>query len=211
MECEDARTLDFVGDIHGFVDPLKRLLEKLGYQKTQTGWTHPHARLVFLGDLIDRGPGQKETVELVRTLCESGLATCLSGNHEFNAVGFVTPRPDQPDQMIRSHTPNHIAQHEAFLEAYANDAAGYQETLEWFQSLPLWFASERVRAVHACWHSAHRKHWLPIWMQQTDHGRSNSLKPLEFRVPKHGKHAKSRSMDWRLDYPRLPVLRTTTA
>jgi len=41
MECEDARTLDFVGDIHGFVDPLKRLLEKLGYQKTQTGWTHP--------------------------------------------------------------------------------------------------------------------------------------------------------------------------
>ena len=153
MQLEDSTApIDFIGDIHGFAQPLKRLLEKLGYQKTQAGWTHANARLVFLGDLIDRGPEQKETVDLVRSLCESGLATCLSGNHEFNAVGFVTPRPDQPDQMIRSHTANHIAQHEAFLEAYANDAQGYQDTLEWFQTLPIWFESDHVRAVHACWH-----------------------------------------------------------
>jgi hypothetical protein len=156
-----TNTIDFIGDVHGFAKPLKQLLNQLGYQKTQHGWTHKFARLVFLGDLIDRGPDQKETVDLVRSLCESGLATCLSGNHEFNAIGFVTPRPDKPDHMVRSHTDNHIAQHAAFLEAYANDRAGYEETLAWFRTLPIWFESDQVRAVHACWHPASQRILAP--------------------------------------------------
>ena len=103
------------------------------------------------GDLIDRGPEQKETVEIVRELCERGYAVCLTGNHEFNAVGFVTERIDEPGKYVRSHTDNHIRQHQDFLDAYANDLHGYREILDWFSTLPLWFDNGDVRAVHACW------------------------------------------------------------
>ena len=144
--------INFIGDIHGYASELKQLLAQLGYTRSASvGWTQGDGQLVFLGDLIDRGPEQKETVEIVRELCELGYATCLTGNHEFNAVGFVTARIDKPGQYVRSHTENHIRQHLDFLDAYANDVNGYRETLDWFATLPLWFDTGQVRAVHACW------------------------------------------------------------
>ena len=144
--------INFIGDIHGYATELKRLLSVLGYRKSSTtGWSVGDGQLVFLGDLIDRGPEQKETVDIVRELCELGHAICLTGNHEFNAVGFVTERVDEPGQYVRSHTDNHIRQHQGFLDAYAHDAQGYRETLAWFSTLPLWFDHGPARAVHACW------------------------------------------------------------
>ena len=148
-----AYALDLIGDIHGHADALTRLLDQLGYRKKDRRWHHPSARILFLGDLIDRGPAQRETVEIAHELCESGLAQCLMGNHEFNAVGFVTERNDAPGQFVRSHTENHIRQHEAFLDAYANDQAGYLQALDWFKTLPLWAEASAFRAVHACWHA----------------------------------------------------------
>lgn len=146
------KLINFIGDIHGYASELTLLLRQLGYTQSATGgWKRGEGSLVFLGDLIDRGPEQKQTVDIVRELCELGWATCLTGNHEFNAVGFVTERPDAPGQFVRSHTDNHIRQHQDFLDAYANDATGYKETLDWFATLPLWFDNGDVRAVHACW------------------------------------------------------------
>lgn len=154
--------IDFIGDIHGHYDELTQLLEKLGYRRQNQRWTHSTSSLLFLGDLIDRGPKQRETVELVKGLCEQGLAVCLTGNHEFNAVGFVTPRVDDPSQFVRSHTRNHISQHEQFLNAFANDRAAYDETLDWFASLPLWFQTDHVRAVHACWNEKAQETLQPL-------------------------------------------------
>jgi predicted MPP superfamily phosphohydrolase len=110
--------INFIGDIHGYASELKWLLAKLGYTYSiSNGWTRGEGRLIFLGDLIDRGPEQKETVEIVRKLCELDYAICLTGNHEFNAVGFITKRVDKPGKYVRSHTDNHISQHQDFLDA----------------------------------------------------------------------------------------------
>ena len=134
--------INFIGDVHGYASELKRLLAKLGYTYSiSNGWTRGEGQLIFLGDLIDRGPEQKETVEIVRKLCELDYATCLTGNHEFNAVGFITKRVDKPGKYVRSHTVNHIRQHQDFLDAYANDAHGYRETLDWFS----YFLQESIR------------------------------------------------------------------
>jgi hypothetical protein len=144
--------INFIGDIHGYASELRALLARLGYvHSVSSSWVAGEGQLVFLGDLIDRGPEQKETVEIVRELCERGYAVCLTGNHEFNAVGFVTERIDEPGKYVRSHTDNHIRQHQDFLDAYANDFHGYREVLDWFSTLPLWFDNGDVRAVHACW------------------------------------------------------------
>lgn len=46
--------LDIVGDIHGEIDALRDLLGHLGYGPE--GQSDPGRRLVFVGDLVDRGP-----------------------------------------------------------------------------------------------------------------------------------------------------------
>jgi hypothetical protein len=67
-------TLTFIGDVHGWHDRLVELLADL---------TGP---LLFLGDLIDRGPESAAVVATVKELVDAGRARCLLGNHEFALV-----------------------------------------------------------------------------------------------------------------------------
>ncbi len=66
-----------VGDIHGRLDLLERLLAETWPRRA------PQARLVFLGDYIDRGPSSKEVVERLTTLkAQRPETVLLRGNHE---------------------------------------------------------------------------------------------------------------------------------
>jgi hypothetical protein len=80
---------DIIGDVHGHALRLEVLLEKMGYHKRPDGWRHPKRTAVFVGDLVDRGPHQLDTLRLVRDMVESGAARAVMGNHEFNAIGFL--------------------------------------------------------------------------------------------------------------------------
>lgn len=70
-----------IGDIHGRFDLLDELLEKIHAEITAS-----HARnvlLVFVGDLIDRGPSSAQVVERLRTYRHDRVKTMfLLGNHE---------------------------------------------------------------------------------------------------------------------------------
>jgi serine/threonine protein phosphatase 1 len=73
-----------VGDIHGRCAQLQILLDMLPRE-------HPTDTLVFLGDLIDRGPDVPGVVEHVLNLCreDSKKIICLRGNHEQMLLDFV--------------------------------------------------------------------------------------------------------------------------
>ena len=61
--------LDVVGDIHGEVEALRSLLRHLGYAEDGT---HPdNRRLVFVGDLTDRGPDSPAVVHIVKGLVQA--------------------------------------------------------------------------------------------------------------------------------------------
>ena len=87
---------DIVGDVHGCFEELVLLLERLGYQLAarvgadgETGYsvTHPEGRTaVFVGDLVDRGPGVTNVLKLVMSMVEDGVALCVAGNHESKLV-----------------------------------------------------------------------------------------------------------------------------
>ena len=65
-------SLDIVGDVHGEIGGLLSLLEVLGYDR---GGNHPDGRrLVFVGDLTDRGPASPEVVRLVSGLVAAARA-----------------------------------------------------------------------------------------------------------------------------------------
>ena len=70
-----------VGDIHGRLDLLDRLLARIESDRA----VRPARKtlLVFLGDLIDRGPASAQVVERLRTCRADGVRTIfLLGNHE---------------------------------------------------------------------------------------------------------------------------------
>jgi hypothetical protein len=144
---------DFIGDIHGQAGKLKALLRRLGYVEKASGWVAPYLRkAIFLGDLIDRGPGQVEVVRIVRTMIANGHALSVMGNHEFNAIGFVTPCPDGLPGFLRPHSPKNIAQHAEFLRQVGCGSALQLEMVEWFKTLPPALDLGGARAVHAWWH-----------------------------------------------------------
>jgi hypothetical protein len=141
---------DVIGDIHGHSQSLRALLEKLGYRDEGGVWRHPMRKAIFLGDFIDRGPFQREVLDMVRRMIESGSALAVMGNHEFNAIAFHTQDSDTGD-YLRTHSEKNIRQHEAFLKAYENDPGGREEAIRWFRKLPLWLDLGEIRVVHACW------------------------------------------------------------
>lgn len=147
---------DLIGDIHGHADALKALLRRLGYSSrgSRYGYRHPSRKAIFLGDFIDRGPGQREVVNIARSMWEDGAALAVMGNHELNALAFHTPDPERPGEHLRSRSDKNVAQHEAFLAEYPIGSTELADTLAWFYSLPLWLDLDELRVVHASWDSA---------------------------------------------------------
>jgi len=111
---------DLIGNIHGYAAPLKRLLEKLGYSERGGVWQHPERKVIFLGDFIDRGPEQVETVQIARAMVEGGTAFAVMGNHEFNAIAWATPDPERTDHWLRPHTDKNRRQHQDLAGAGLN-------------------------------------------------------------------------------------------
>ncbi len=77
-----------IGDIHGRLDALERLMAKIGPDLEQD-------RLLFMGDYIDRGPHPKGVVDYVLCLQNSAppeQVICLKGNHEAMFLNFLEGR-----------------------------------------------------------------------------------------------------------------------
>lgn len=70
-----------IGDIHGRLDLLDQLLDKIHADLEER--PAPKVLLIFVGDLIDRGPSSAQVVERLRTYSRDGVRTVfLLGNHE---------------------------------------------------------------------------------------------------------------------------------
>ena len=156
MEEKENMNYDIIGDIHGHADSLRALLEKLGYRETAACYRHPDRTAIFVGDFIDRGPKQVETVSIVRRMVEAGTAHAVMGNHEFNAIAWHTPDPANPGDYLRSHHSEkygskNFQQHKAFLQEVEGTPL-HNEIIAWFKTLPLWLDISGIRVVHGCWH-----------------------------------------------------------
>ena len=141
--------IDLIGDIHGHADKLEELLLKLGYSNKSGLYAHPDRKALFVGDFIDRGPKIRETLAIVKAMVESGNAIALMGNHEYNALCFHFQETE--GGHLRKHLIKNIIQHYETLKQFQNRQEEYEEYLEWFKTLPLYYETETFRAVHACW------------------------------------------------------------
>lgn len=83
---DDRPPFDIIGDVHGCIEELRKLLDKLGYVREVDGgeaYAHPQGRrLVFVGDLEDRGPASMAVLRLVIATRDAGHALLVIGNHD---------------------------------------------------------------------------------------------------------------------------------
>lgn len=84
---------DVIGDVHGCLSELVELLEKLGYRIVQNtdrqpiDAVHPDGRtVVFVGDLVDRGPDTVGVLRLAMGITGKGHALAVPGNHEARLI-----------------------------------------------------------------------------------------------------------------------------
>jgi hypothetical protein len=155
--------IDVIGDVHGQYEKLVALLRHLDYRDTGGAWRHSDRTAIFVGDLIDRGPNQLATVDLVRRMVDAGAARCIMGNHEFNAIAWATSDPCHPGEYLRPHgKPGNQEQHQAFLEEVVGDTARHKEIVTWFKTLPMWLDLGGIRVVHACWHQESMDRLQPL-------------------------------------------------
>lgn len=156
---------DIIGDIHGHSDALRLLLTKMSYEERNGSWRHPERTAIFLGDFIDRGPKQVETVTLVRKMVESDAAKAIMGNHEFNAIAWYLKHPKHPRRHLRTHTgrvgQKNFEQHQRFLIEAKSQPGQHKSIIDWFLTLPLWLDLPELRVVHACWHQGHIDYLQP--------------------------------------------------
>ena len=144
--------IDVIGDIHGYADKLVGLLQQLGYVHNGQYFVPPAGhRALFIGDLIDRGSQQVATLEIVFAMLDADVADAVMGNHEYNALAYATPDPDDSSQYLRSHNEIHTRQHEAFLAEVPFGSEAHQYWLKRLYEIPLWLETDYACFVHACW------------------------------------------------------------
>jgi serine/threonine protein phosphatase 1 len=81
-----------IGDLHGCDDLLVQLLDRIAVDDADRG--PAKTTLIFLGDLVDRGPASAQVVERLRLLALARPDTrFLKGNHEEIFLGAVEGEP----------------------------------------------------------------------------------------------------------------------
>lgn len=123
---------DIIGDIHGCYDEAIELLGKLGYAvRGEAGdcdvsppVTNGVPRtLVFLGDLVDRGPASSAVLRLVMRLVEEGKALCVPGNHDVKLLRYLSGKNvrlthglDLTVEQLSKETPEFVERVRMFVD-----------------------------------------------------------------------------------------------
>jgi hypothetical protein len=100
-----AMDYDVIGDVHGQDGKLTALLGELGYRKRLGAYRRPKGRsAIFVGDLIDRGPGQVAVVDLVRRM-EKAAAPGWSWATTSSTPSATRPGPRMAPAGYAAATP----------------------------------------------------------------------------------------------------------
>jgi bis(5'-nucleosyl)-tetraphosphatase (symmetrical) len=124
-----------IGDVQGCAPSLKALVKKLPLE----------SKMIFLGDLVNRGPNSLGALRQLKKLQESGRAECVLGNHDLHLLAI--------DAGIRKTKG---------LDTVASilKAPDRRELINWLRKRPMALSNGNVLAVHAG--------VLPQWdLQQT--------------------------------------------
>ncbi len=139
-ELTDNEMIYAIGDIHGRSDLLAFLLTEI-----ESHAAGRPARIIFLGDYIDRGPDSAGVVRMVRELASAraGLVHCLMGNHEQMLLLALEDSAARACWLDNGGTTTL----ESFKAADAADLPA--DVIRWFRRLPTFHEDAKRYFVHA--------------------------------------------------------------
>jgi serine/threonine protein phosphatase 1 len=118
-----------IGDLHGRVEWLDKLVGKL---RRLPEW--PAAKLVFLGDLVDRTPTVRELVDRVLELiAEKPGSTAVMGNHDFGLVKAAGLDGKPVESWVRRYADNY--DHGPTFASYLGREPQYDSADDWRNDL----------------------------------------------------------------------------
>lgn len=137
-----------IGDIHGRLDLLELLLEKVANH------SHPESLIVFMGDMVDRGPDSYGVVAKVKSLCEKGSAIALTGNHEGMMLDYHRNKiVDKLDIWLINGGHKTIKSYQENMGNYGMSRffSNFERSghAEWMRHLPYFYETEKVWFSHA--------------------------------------------------------------
>ena len=139
---------DIIGDIHGESDKLEALLLAMGYREQTGVFQHPDRKAIFVGDIIDRGPGVRRVVEIVSRMVGDDHAYLVLGNHELNLINWFRPL-GLSKTFAHPHSKANRLQLSATLDVFSEDEA--KSLANWLSYQPLFLEFPKFRVAHALW------------------------------------------------------------
>lgn len=145
-----------IGDLHGRVDLLDRLLERLAREDADCPW-------VFLGDYVDRGPDSAGVLARLRALQaeQPERVICIKGNHEKMVIDFLDDPAGRGMRFLQfggietlksfgvDPRTRNITQEDTLDLCDAFRQALPEGLVDWLTDLPLSWSSGNVHCVHA--------------------------------------------------------------
>jgi len=128
----------FIGDIHGYLDKLTVLMDKLLLQ------AGGNDTMVFLGDYIDRGKFSSEVVDYLISLSKKTSTVFLKGNHEDMLLKYLSGKDDGGVYLFNGG--------DATINSYKKNFGKFvlpDRHLDFFNSLLPYFEGDDFIAVHA--------------------------------------------------------------
>lgn len=138
-----------MGDVHGHLETVLPFLRDAGLIDRSNRWTGNDARLVWIGDLFDRGPDGIATLDLVRSLQQEapragGSAAAVLGNHDL-LIMTAARHPQARDLEGRTWMDHHDDSGGSAAERRALGA----DRWEWLAGLPAMLRLDDTLFVHA--------------------------------------------------------------
>ena len=127
------KSIYVIGDIHGCYHTLLELIQKLP----------KNSRLIFVGDLCDRGLYTKEVIDLI---IDNNYEVVL-GNHDAYMITHILESIHHPDKYIRWKDEDYMGGEQTLL-SYKNDIDHIQKHITFLQSLPRYIQIDNYFITH---------------------------------------------------------------
>lgn len=147
MKITDKQTYYAIGDVHGCIGLLRSLLNAIRDDILVTKPLSPV--VVFLGDLVDRGPASYEVVDFLMHKWNYDLPfICIQGNHEAMAYA-----PKLFGEQV-THFDEWLEPRDFFYDgeavmSYLGHEWELASHLNWFMALPYYVETPNFLFVHA--------------------------------------------------------------
>ncbi len=161
LESESNMKRYVIGDIHGCYDELMELIEKIDNHSA-----NQEAKMIFVGDYVDRGPKSKQVVDLIIKMRHQGHVA-LMGNHE--------------DMLLDGD----FTYAEATLRSFNSPLMELPDYVtDWMRTLPKFYEDDTIIVAHAganpVWPMDEQTNQMLLWLRYEEHQHA--------QLPKHFYH-----------------------